>query len=330
MSVRNTSRRRFLTVTAAGLAAMGLPHAHAADKFPSQPVRLIVGTAASGLNDMVARLIAPIMEKELGQPVLVENRPGAANKLALGLVAKAAPDGHMLLVSSSAVMATAVTHTRMPANPVTDLAHICMIADGYFTFSINSKIPARNAAEFVALAKQNPNMKYGASGAGSAIHLAGELFLQRAGIKMKAVQYVSAGQRVADALAGEIQMTINAIQVTGQHIQSGDLRGLFVASREKEPGFPDIPTSFELGYADLDSVSNWFALHAPKGTPDPVIRTLHAAAVKAINDPSVRDKLIAGGLRPIGDTPDKLLERLKSDQRIFGAAAREANIKIDE
>ncbi len=320
------SRRALLAGTVITLSANPV----LAKDFPTQPIRLIVGTAAAGLNDHVARLVAPIMERELGQPVIVDNRPGAANKLALGLVAKAAPDGHTLLVSSSAVLATAVTHSAMPADPIKDLEHISMIADGSFTFTVNAKVPATNVKEFIELAKKEPGkLKFGASGSGSAIHLSGEVFAQRAGIKLVAVQYVSAGQRVTDLLANQIQMSINAIQVTGPHIKTGDLRALFVASAVREPGFPDIPTSVELGIPDVDKVSNWFGLHAPKGTPAPVLKALQDAVVKAVRDPGVTDKLVQGGLRPIGDTPAQFLARLQGDEKIFREAAISANIKVD-
>lgn len=327
MTIAYLSRRSVL----AGLAGSAvLARSSFAAEFPTQPIRLIVGTAAAGLNDYVARLVAPIMERELGQPVVVDNRPGAANKLALGLVAKAKPDGHTLLVSSSAVLATAVTHSSMPADPIKDLEHISMIADGSFTFTVNSKVPAKNVQEFIALAKSEPGkLKFGASGSGSAIHLAGEVFAQRAGIKMVAVQYVSAGQRVTDLLANQIQMSINAIQVTGPHIKTGDLQPLFVASSVREPGFPDIPTSIEVGISDVDKVSNWFGLHAPKGTPAPVLQALHTAVTKAVADAGVTEKLVTGGLRPIGDKPAEFLARLQGDEKIFREAALSANIRVD-
>lgn len=329
MSGKSVSRRQLLTATAASFLLMCCPWAKAvAADYPTQPVRLLLGSAASGIHDLVARLIAPVMEKELGQPVIVENKPGAAQKLALGLATSAKPDGHILFVSSSAMMATAVTHAKMPADPLKDLEHISMIAEGFFTFAINPKVEATTTAEFIALAQKNPKMTYGASGIGSAIHLAGELFLQRAGIKMRAVQYTSSGQRTADALANEIQMTINAIQVTGQYIETGALRGLFVASKDRESGYPNIPSSYELGLKDLDRISNWFGLHAPKDTPKPILKKLHAAVLKAINDPMVRERLISGGLQPIGNTPEEFTARLSSDQEIYREIAREAKISV--
>lgn len=326
----NAIHRRSLILATISAGALFMLNPASAQDYPTQPIKLIVGTAAAGLNDHVARLIAPVMERELGQPVVVENRPGAANKLALGLVAKSKPDGYTLLVSSSAVLATAVTHKSMPADPIKDLEHISMVADGSFTFTVNSKVPAGNTQEFIELAKKEPGkLKFGASGSGSAIHLAGEVFAQRAGVDLVAVQYTSAGQRVADLLSNQIQMSINAIQVTGPHIKTGDLKPLFVASAVREPGFPDIPTSVELGIPDVDKVSNWFGIHAPVGTPKPVLAALHAAVVKAVNDPEVREKLTTGGLRPIGDTPESFLARLKGDEKIFREAAQSANIQVE-
>jgi tripartite-type tricarboxylate transporter receptor subunit TctC len=334
MTIRDIPRREFIkssVALGAGLASMSIPGVVRAKDFPTQPIRLVVGTAAVGINDLVARLIAPIMEKELGQPVIVDNKPGAAQKLALQSVVKAPADGHTLLVSSSAILATAVTHSSMPADPVNDLAHITMIADGSFTFAVNTKLGITTLQDFVTLAKKNPGkIKYGASGAGSAIHLCGELFSQRMGVSMVAVQYTNVGQRIADLLANEIQMSIHGLSAIAQHITAGGMLGLVVAGREREPTFPNIPTTVELGIADVDSVSNWFGLHAPKRTPAPVIKALYEAANKAIKDASVREKLIVGGLRPIGDMPEELAARLKRDHGIFGTAAREAKIKIED
>ena len=239
MSGTKVSRRGFMAASAGLGVAFACPSIVRAASYATQPIRLFVGTGAAGTNDLVARLIAPVLKEELGQPVLVENRPGAATTLALGLVSKARPDGHTLLVSSGAAVAVHVTSVTKPADLIKDLSHVGMICDGAYTYALNAQVPAKDAKEFIELLKKEPGkIRYGGTGPGGTIHLSGELFCLRTGTKMTVVQYTNAGMRASDLLANETQLGIGGIGVLGQHIKSGALRGLFVAGEQREPLVP--------------------------------------------------------------------------------------------
>lgn len=323
--------RRHLLGTAGALAGLvACPAVLRAQSYATKPIRLIVGNAAGGTNDASARLIAPVLAEELGQPVLVENRPGAAGNLGLGLAARAAPDGHTLFCSSSVMLATSHTHVNKPADPVADLEHITMLCDGFFTFSVNADVPARDYAGLLALAKSQPGkLKHGSPGAGGNIHLAAELFKLRAGVEMPAVHYSSAGAIITDVLQNQIQMCITGIQLTIGHINAGKLRGLFVASKEREQLLPSMPTSVELGIKDLERITNWFGLHAPKGTPAGALKQIQAATQKALKLDEVRSKLAAGGFKAIGDSSESFAARILSDDKVFAEAASASKVRIE-
>lgn len=322
-------RRQFLFASAALTATALLPAAARAQSYATRPVRLVVGNAAGGANDLVARLIAQVMTEKLGQPVVVDNKPGAAGNIGLEAAGRAAPDGHTLFVSSSVMLASAHTKTP-PLDPVDGLEHISLICDGYFVFSVNPSVPANNVAEFVALAKRTPGkLNYGTPGAGGNIHVAAELFKLRTGIDIVPIHYKTAGNLTADLLANQIQMSVQGLAIIGPHIRTGKARPILIASKERDKQFPDIPTSVELGLRDLDSVTNWFGLHAPKGTPAPILKALHEIVVEAVQTPAVRDRLVASGFVPVGSSPAQFRERIVTDYRVFGDTVRAANVKSE-
>lgn len=330
MSRHMTGRRAFIAGSLAAAGAIASPAVVRAQSFATKPIRIIVGNAAGGTNDFSARLIAPVLAEELGQPVVVENRPGAAGNLGLGLAVRAAPDGHTLFASSSVMLAAGHTHVNKPANPVADLEHITMLCDGAFTFSIHPDVPARTLPELIALAKKEPGkLRHGTPGAGGNIHLCAELMKLRAGIDMPAVHYSSAGAILTDVLQNQIQMCITAIQLTIGHIKAGKLHGLFVASNTREALLPEMPTSVELGLKDLDRITNWFGLHAPKGTPPQVVKQIHAATVKALRLPDSITKLGAGGFKAVGDSAEAFTARMIADDKVFAEAATAAKVRIE-
>lgn len=312
------------------VSLLALPRAQAqADDFPGRPLRIVVPFTPGSGTDAAARFFGERLSVALGQPVVVENKPGAAGNIGLETVIKAPPDGHTLFVSSSVMLASA--HTKAAGlDPVDGLEHVSMICDGYFVFSVNETVRAGTLAEFVALAKRAPGtINYGTPGAGGNIHVAGELFKLRTGIDIVPIHYKSAGALTADLIANQIQMSIQGLAIIGPHIRTGKARPLMIASRERDRQFPEIPTSVELGIADLDSVTNWFGLHAPKGTPAPIVRTLHTLAVEAVANPAVREKLVAGGFVPVGSSPDEFRARISRDYRIFGDTVREAKVRSE-
>ena len=327
MTALAPSRRSLLLGVAATLA---FPATLRAASFATRPIRLVVGTAASGTNDLAARLIAPTLREELGQPVVVDNRPGAATTYAVGLVAAAPPDGHVLLVSSAAALAVHATSVNAPPDLARDLSAVGMVCDGAFTYAINSRVEARDTASFIALLREAPGrLNYGTSGAGSAIHLSGELFQQRTGTLMLAVHYTNAGMRANDLVSNTVQLGIGGIGVLGPFIGSGALRALFVAGREREKLLPEMPTSVELGLPELDNITNWFGLHGPKGMPAEIVAQVNAALNKALRKPDVAEAFGKAGMTNPLHTPEQFLARMTADYQVMADVAKARNIRAD-
>lgn len=322
--------RRHLLASGAALATMlAAPRITRAQSFATRPITIVVGNAPGGANDTLARLLQPAMEEALGQPVLVENRPGAAGNIGLAHAMQAKPDGHTLFCSSSVMLATAHTHVAAPGNPLQDLEHITMIGDGNFTYTAPAATGATDWESFQALVRQSPgSFRHGTPGAGGNIHLSAELLKLREELDMPAIHYRAAGDLITDLLSNQIQMAINAIQLTAPHLASGALVPLFTAGKMRETQVEGIPTSVELGIPDMDRITNWFALHAPKGTPDDVLAQIHAAAVKGIRSDVAVEKMRTGGWTPIGDSREDFTRRLISDDAIFAEVARTTGIRI--
>jgi tripartite-type tricarboxylate transporter receptor subunit TctC len=329
MSTSSLTRRNFIVTTAAAGATLAAPSILRAQSFATHPITIIVANGAGGANDMLARLIQPVLQAELGQPVLVENRPGAAGNIGLAAAMQAKPDGHTLFCSSSVMLATAHTHLNAPGNPVEGLEHITMIGDGNFTYTTPAAAGAKNYQEYKALVKARPgSFRFGTPGAGGNIHLSAELLKLREGLDMSAIHYKTAGDLITDVLSNQIQMAINAIQLTEPHIRSGKLVPLFTAGKVRETRVEDIPTSVELGISDMERITNWFGLHAPKGTPEDILAQIHATTVKGVKSNTAVEKMTAGGWTPVGYSREEFAARLKSDDAIFGEVARETGIRI--
>jgi tripartite-type tricarboxylate transporter receptor subunit TctC len=326
----NLTRRSLLRRGAALGALVCAPSVLRAQSFATRPVRLFVGTAAAGSTDLVARLLAQRFEAALGQPVVVENRPGGATTLAVGLAAQAKPDGHTLLVSSAAAIAAHVTSVAKPPSLVADLDPVGMICDGAFIYAVHKDVPATDTEEFVALLKQEPGaIRFGATGAGGGIHLSGALFQQQTGTEMTVVQYANAGMRLNDLLANQTQLGIAGATVLSQQIEAGMLRPLFVAGTERIDLFPDLPTGKEQGIEGLEGISNWFGLHAPKGTPPEILAELNAVLAEALTDPKLLEALTVAGFFPVGGAPQVLTARMEQDEALMAEIAEKAHIRVE-
>jgi len=324
------TRRGLLGVGAALAATMGAPSILRAKSYATHPVRLFVGTAAAGSNDLVARLIASPLEQLLGQPVVVENRPGGATTMSVGLVANARPDGHTLLVSSSAAIATYIASATKPPNLLDDLSHVGMICDGAFIYALHKDVPANTTAEFIALMKSQPGkIRYGATGTGGGIHLSGALFQQKTGTEMTVIQYVNAGMRLTELLANQTQLGIAGAAVLSQQIKSGALRPLFVAGTERTTLFPDVPTGAEAGVGGLEGISNWFGLHGPKGLDPQIGADLNGMLQQALTDPKVREGFEASGLFAVPGKPEDLAARMRKDVVVMTEVVNTGGIRID-
>lgn len=325
------SRRQVLRQAAGLAAATALPLGARAQEFPTGPIRIIVGFPPGGGADAYARLLTPYLSDKLGQSIVIENKTGANGNLATDFVSKARPDGHTLLLStSSAVVAAPHATPRMPAHPVRDLAPITMAVESEFVLITSPGLEAKNYQDFLALAKKSPgSLIHATPGIGSANHIAGELLSLRTGIKMITAHYRGSGQLMPDLLANQVHLTIASVGLAEPYIKSGRVGALMVLGKQRVAPLPNVPTSFELGVKDLDQITFWLSLHAPKNTPRPIIQKVHEALVAAYKVDAFRDKVIASGQRPIASSPQAFAERIESDLALYGEIFKGANIKID-
>jgi tripartite-type tricarboxylate transporter receptor subunit TctC len=315
---------RFATLAAAAIFAVA---AHAQD-FPTKPVRIIVGYTTGGGNDLIARLLAPKMSESLGQPVIIENRPGAQSIIAAELVAKAPPDGYTLLMGPTGPMAmNPATYSKLPYSPTRDFAPVSMIGSFPLFLCVSASLPVRSVGELVEYAKARPNnVNYASSAA--AFQLATELFKQRTGTNFANIPYKGSGDSAAAVISGQVTMTIaDPPPITG-HLKGGSLRALAVTAPQRHPAYPDVPTMAEAGVSDVD-VSLWMGLFVPAGTPAPVVKRLNEEVARAVRLPDVRERLVALGVDPVGGTPEELARVLARDLEKWTAVAKAANIRSD-
>jgi tripartite-type tricarboxylate transporter receptor subunit TctC len=294
-------RRKFLTRAfgAASVGSAGLwPHLCAAQASPGRPVKLLVGAAPGGPADFLARLTAEAMSPHLGQPLVIENKPGASGTFAADAVAKSAPDGHTLLISGPAATVNAPhVMARLTYDPARDLAPVAVLGAGAFVLAVNAGLPIRTLDELAAYARANPGMlNFGSGGIGSSGHLAGEFYSQTVGVRMTHVPYKGDGPAMNELLGGQLQVMFTAPNVAIPHAKSGRLRILAVTSRERLSGLPNVPTMIEGGVPDFEYLG-WIIAFAPSATPPAVLQTLQAAWSKARMAPALRQKLEDMGMQ---------------------------------
>lgn len=324
------SRRGFLQGAGAAAASMAFPAWSQETDYPNKPVKLSVGYSPGGLTDVLARILATPLAAKLGQPVIVDNRTGAAGNLATEFVAKAPPDGYTLLFSSvGQIVVSPHTYRDMRINPQSELTHISMVGEGDLILTVNSQVPAQTIQEFVAFVRKHPGtLFYGDSGAGGNLHLYMEYFNMLAGLKMTGVHYRGTAQLIPDFLADQVQMSLNAYPAIESYIREGKLRPLMIVGRQREPKLPQVPTAAEAGFKPLEVCTNWFGLHGPKNLPRAICQKLRQAVVDALRSDAVRTSLAAQSIRPVGDDTAAFTARVAADYVAFGKVARAANIQI--
>lgn len=327
---KTISRRSFIHTAGAAAAVTAMPFLAHAQNWPNKPIKLVVGFAPGGLTDALPRLLATPMGERLGQPVIIENKAGAAGNIATAFVAKSAPDGYTFLASGVGQIVVLPHTSNVGANPLTDLAHISMMGEGDQILNISSQVPAKNRAEFIALAKKEPrSMFYGDAGAGGNQHLYLEYFRMLAKIEMQGVHYRGGGPLMPDLLANRVQMSLNAPSVVEPYIAEGKLRPLMIVGKKRNPKMPEVPTAAEAGFKQLEACSNWFGLHAPKGTSDAIIQKVHKALVDSLQTDVVKAGLATLAVQAIGDTPQTFSARIARDYELFGKVAKDANIRAE-
>jgi tripartite-type tricarboxylate transporter receptor subunit TctC len=320
------SRRRTLGAAAALALAPDLAWAQA---FPSKPIRLIVPYSAGGGADTTARLIAPKLQEALGQTVVVENKPGAGGMIGDEIVAKAAPDGHTLLIGAFAHAVNPSLFPKMPFRTPEDFAPVSLLVTVPELMVITPSHPAKTVAELVALAKAQPGkLSYASSGNGSAQHLAAELFKMRTGTDIQHVPYKGGALAVADVAAGHVPFYFGNMSAALPQARGGRVRPLAVTSPARSPAAPDVPTLTEAGVPDCE-ISEWNALIAPAGTPPAVIARLHMEVAKIMRAEEMKAKFADLGADAIGSTPDELAAFLRSEMKKWAEVVKAANIKVE-
>jgi tripartite-type tricarboxylate transporter receptor subunit TctC len=322
-----------LGLAVAGLAATAMPQARA-QSYPSRPIHLIVPFAPGGGTDILARLIGQRLTESWGQPVVVENRPGASGGIGSAQVARAAPDGYTLLMASTgALMAMAGAGTPGASSDAfdvrRDLAPITLAAAPPYLLVVHPSVPARSVTELVAYAKANPGkLNFGSSGTGAASHLAAELFAVMAGIKLVHVPYKGVGQAVADLLGGQVQLMFAPSPPVMPHIQSGGLRALAVSGAERSPTEPDLPTIAEAGVPGYEAVG-WFGLLGPANLPRPLVDKINGEVRRILDTAEVKQRLAQLGAAPAGNTPDEFTAYINADIAKWTKLVNDLGIRME-
>jgi tripartite-type tricarboxylate transporter receptor subunit TctC len=298
-----------------------------AQTWPTRTVRIIVPYAPGGGSDILARLLAQRVSEELGQPFIVENRPGGAAIIGTQVVAKAQPDGYTIGVIDTAFTINPGLFTKLPYDVLRDFTPVTLIASSPLLMVVHPSVPVRNAKELVALAKARPGeLSFSSAGNGTAIHLALELFKSANGINAVHVPYKGGGPSAAAVAAGEVAMTFSPPATAAPFIRGNRMRVLAITSPRRFAGLPDVPTLKEAGVVPVDANPYW-ALVAPAGTPEAVVSRLHASFAKHIRSPELRDKLTEMAFEPVGGTPAEFSAFVKADLARWAKVIHAAGIK---
>jgi tripartite-type tricarboxylate transporter receptor subunit TctC len=318
---------RFCIALLTSAAAAFSLSAFAQESYPSKPIRIVVGYAAGGGNDIIVRVMTDELRKGLGQPVIVENKPGAQSIIAAEMVARAPADGYTLLMGPSGPMTiNPATYSKLPYHPVRDFAPISMICSFPLLVVVDPKLPVKSVKELIDYAKANPGKANYASSAGI-FQIATEMFAQRAGTRIEMIPYKSSGESVQSVAGGQVMMTIVDPPPATGPLKSGTVRGLAVTSPKRHPSWPDLPTLIEAG-VDMD-VPVWTAFFAPAKTPPAIVARLQKEVARVVQTPEVKERFAAMGLDPVGGSSEDLRRQVASDIEKWTAVAKAANIKND-
>jgi tripartite-type tricarboxylate transporter receptor subunit TctC len=301
----------------------------AVSSWPDKPVRFVVPYPPGGGTDVIARIVQERFATLLGQPVVIENRGGAAGSIGTDVVAKSAPDGYTVLFTLSSHTINPSIYPRLPFNTVRDFEPVGTVASLPQILVANLQLPVNNVAELIALAKARPEgLSFASVGNGSPGHLAGELFKLRTGTKMQHVPYRGGGPAVTDVMGGQVPLLWVSIPAAAQLIKSGKLKALAVSTTRRSAAFPDVPTMQEAGVADFD-VDSWYAMFVPAKTPRPIIDKLNRILNTIVREPEIRDKLLVQGSEGVGGTPEALGKVVDAEIPKWAKLAKEANISAE-
>src|ERR671934_916146 len=299
-----------------------------AEPYPARPIHIIVGYAAGGGNDIIVRVMQPEMTKGLGQPVIVENKPGAQSIIAAEYAAKAAPDGYTIFMGPSGPMTiNPATYTKLPYDAMRDFAPVSLICQFPLIVAVNASLPVRSVKQLIDYGRSHPDKANYASSAGI-FQITTELFKQKTGTNFVMIPYKSSGESVQALIAGQVMLTIVDPPPVSGPLKAGTVRGLAVTSAQRHPSWPDLPTMAEAGVPDME-VPVWTAFFAPAKTPAPIIARLQKEVARVVHTPEVKQRFAEMGLDPVGSTPEELRKIVARDLAKYSAVAKAANIKND-
>ncbi len=323
-----TALLRHACALALGVALIsGYAAAAQAQTYPDRPIRLIAPFPAGGLADVLARAVGDEMSKTLGQPVIVENRAGAGGNIGAEAVARSAPDGYTLLMTSAGILtANQFLYANMPFDPAKDFVPISNVADMSMMVVVSPKVEAKTLADLIKLAKANPGkLNFGSPGVGTTGHLGLALLMHAGDIKLTHVPYKGAAPAITDLLAGQIDGVVDNPPTVLPHIAAGKLNPLAVASKQRMTQLPDLPTTAEAGTANFEA-SSWFGIAAPAGTPPAIVAQLHKAIAGAVKQPVMSERFSKSGARLLGNTPDEFAQQIVADRKMWGDVIKAAGI----
>ncbi|MDF3009899.1 MAG: tripartite tricarboxylate transporter substrate binding protein [Burkholderiales bacterium] len=299
-----------------------------AQPYPSKPIRFIVSFPPGGSSDLISRAIAPRMSEKLGQPVIVENRPGAGGMIGVDVVAKAPPDGHVIgLAAAGALSSNIHLYPTMPFHPEKDLAPLSMLAMIPFFLVAHPSQPD-SLKGVIDAAKAKPGaLSYGHGGQGSTMHLAGELLNMMADIKVQAVPYKGSGPVSADVLGGQVQLGVVDVPSAIANVKAGKLRALAVTTKRRITAAPDVPTFEEAGLPGYEAIG-WFGAVAPAGTPSQIVNRLNQEIRNALSAPEVRERALSAGAEPFPSTPEEFAAIIREETKKWGEVVKTAGIKL--
>ncbi|MEA3153925.1 MAG: hypothetical protein QOK44_1514 [Betaproteobacteria bacterium] len=300
-----------------------------AQQYPARPLRIVVPFAAGGASDVVARLLAQKLTESLGQPVIVDNRPGAGANIGIGIVAKAPPDGYTLLVSSSAFTVNPTLYSKIPYDPYKDFQPLTCVGSSPNILAVYPAFAAKSVKELIELVRSQPGKhNYSSPGAGTTPHLSGEMLRIAFKLDLRHIPYGGAGPQVQSLISGQVPIGFASVPSFAPQVKAGQLRGLAVTADKRVAALPEVPAMGELGIAGM-SGDTFQGVLVPAGTPKQITGRLYADIKKALAAAEVRERLITIGFEPIGNSPEEFAAQIRSDIARWGKVIRDAQIKAD-
>ena len=326
--MKHTSKTLALA-TAIVSALAALPAQSAEQKYPTRPIRFVVGFLPGGPSDTIARVVGGKLAEALGQPVIVDNRAGAGGNVSADIVADAPPDGHTILLGTGAPLVIApIIGQKVGFNPDTDFAPVSTLGGSMSILSAHPSLPASNVKDLIALAKAKPGeINYASSGVGSANHLAAELLSSMANVKLTHVPYKGSGAALPALISGEVKVGFGPILPAIPHVKAGRIKALGVSGLKRASAAPDIPTIAEQGLPGFQ-VDSWYGVFVPSKTPKPIVAQLNRELIRILALPDVKERLSRDGVEPAGSTPEHLANIVQNEKKVWTKVIRAANIKV--